>query len=139
MCRPSCCNNSSGQGSGVAVVALIMLAVLVAARVGTIVTHIVHAVFEVVLFAALTTGLVLALAAATWAAITIIRWQRQRRTALAVGRNPLATTQLWWQAGPAGQRECLACGGSGMVLRAINGRRYQPQDCPACELARQAG
>ena len=33
MCRPSCCNNSGGSGAGIAAVAIIMVAALVAAKI----------------------------------------------------------------------------------------------------------
>ncbi len=140
MCRrPSCCDNSRGQGPGAAVVALILLAVLAAAKIGPIVARIVHTVLEVIRIAALTTGLVLGLAAVTWTAIVITRWQLHRRTALAVARAPMAAERPWEHPGLAGQPDCLACGGSGMVLRSITGTGYQPQDCPVCEPARRVG
>jgi hypothetical protein len=139
MCKPSCCNNTRGQGTGTAAVALIMLAVLIAARVGPIVAHIARTVLEVIRIAALTTGLVLALAAVTWAAIVITRWQLQRRTVPALAQTPMVATRLWEQAIPVGQPDCLGCGGTGMVLRAINGSGYLPQDCPVCEPAQRVG
>jgi len=43
MCRPSCCNNG-GQGAGIAAVALIMLAALIAARIVRIADRIIHVV-----------------------------------------------------------------------------------------------
>jgi hypothetical protein len=140
MCRrPSCCNNKGSQGPGIAAVALIMLAVLAAAKIGPIVARIVHTVLEVIRIAALTTGLVLALAAVTWAAIVITRWQRHRRTATVASQIPIAATRPQEQTTSMDQLDCLACGGSGMVLRAINGRQYQPWDCPVCEPARRVG
>ena len=87
MCRPSCCDNSGGQGAGIAAVALILGAALIVAKIGPIVAKIVHIALEVIRFAALTTGLVLALAAITWAAIMITRWQL-RRTAPAARSDP---------------------------------------------------
>jgi hypothetical protein len=90
MCRPPCCNDSGGQGSGIAAVALIMLAALVAAKIGPIVARILHTVAEVIRLVALTTGVVVALAVITWAAIVITRWQL-RRIALAGARTPVVT------------------------------------------------
>jgi hypothetical protein len=111
-----------------------MLAALIAAKTGPIVAHIIHVVLDVIRLAALTTGLVLVLAAVTWAAIVITRWQLRRR-ALAAARSRVAAmpaTRL-----PAdqvsGPADCLGCGGTGTVLRAISGGRYQPGECPVCD------
>jgi hypothetical protein len=139
MCRPSCCGKNGGQGAGVAAVAIIIGAALVAAKIGPIVARIVHTVLEVLRIAALTTGLVLVLAVVTWAAIVITRWQLQRRKMLVANPARVVVTRLWEQAESADRRDCLACGGNGTVLRAIGGGRYQPRDCPMCEPARRAG
>jgi len=139
MCRPSCCDKNGGQGAGVAAVAVIIGAALIAAKIGPIVAGIVHTVLEVLRIVALTTGLVLALALVTWAAIVITRWQLQRRKMLMANQTRMVVTQPWEQAEPADRPDCLACGGNGTVLRAIGGGRYQPQDCPVCEPARRAG
>jgi hypothetical protein len=88
--------------------------------------------------AALTTGLVLALAVVTWAAIMITRWQLRHKVSMA-NQTRMVVTQPWEQAESAARRDCLACGGNGTVLRAIGGGRYQPGECPVCEHARQAG
>src|SRR5690349_11623341 len=126
MCRPSCCDNNGGQDAGIAAVAIIIGAALVAAKIGPIVAGIVHTVVEV------TTGLVLAFAVVTWTAIVITRWQFQRRQMLAANPARVVVTRLWEQAEPADQPDCLACGGNGTVLRAIGGSGYQLQDCPVC-------
>ena len=140
MCRPSCCDNSGSQGAGIAAVALIVGAALIAAKIGPIVGRIVHVVLEVIRFAALTTGLVLALAAITWAAITITRWQLRRMAPAAGQTRVVAVPTIWVSARQASRpADCLACGGSGQVLRAIHGHRYQPGACPVCEPARLAG
>jgi hypothetical protein len=140
MCRPSCCDNPGGQGAGISAVALILGAALIAAKIGPIVAQIVHIAFEVIRFAALTTGLVLALAAITWAAIMITRWQL-RRTAPAAGQTQViaAPTIRVWASLASRPADCLACGGSGTVLKAIDGSRYQPGACPVCEPAEWAG
>jgi hypothetical protein len=141
MCRrSSCCNNTRGQGSGIAPVALILLAVVVAARIGPIVAHIIHTVLEVIRIAALTTGVVLALAAVTWAAIVITRWQMQRHAEAADSARVAAPPAFRLAASRSTYPDgCLACGGTGTVLRAINGTRFQPQDCPVCEPSRRVG
>ena len=139
MCRPSCCDKSGGQGAGVAAVAVIIGAALVAAKIGPVVAGIVHTVLEVLRIAALTAGLVLALAVFTWAVIVITRWQLQRRTMVAANLARVVVTRLWEQAEPADRPDCLACGGDGTVLRAIGGSRYQPGECPVCEPVQRAG
>src|SRR5215475_2328973 len=135
MCRPSCCDKNGGQGAGIAAVAIIIGAALIAAKIGPIVAGIVHTVLEVLRIVALTTGLVLALAVVTWAAIKITCWQLQRHKMLAANPAWVVVTRLWEQAEPADRPDCLACGGNGTVLRAIGGGRYQPQDCPVCDPA----
>ena len=140
MCRPSCCDKNGGQGAGIAAVAIIIGAALIAAKIGPIVAGIVHTVLEVLRVVALTTGLVLALAAFTWAAIVITRWQLQRKT-LAGTRTQMVTPPTIWMSATRTSHpaDCLACGGNGTVLRAIDGGRYQAQDCPVCEPVRRAG
>jgi hypothetical protein len=139
MCRPPCCNDSGGQGTGIAAVAIIIGAALIAAKIGPIVTRIVHTAVEVIRLAALTTSVVVALGVVTWAGITITRWQLHRRAQLTASPSWVAAARLLERTEPADRPECLACGGTGMVLRAISGGRYQPQDCPVCEPARMAG
>ena len=140
MCRPPCCNDSGGQGAGIAAVAVIMVAALVAAKIGPVVARIVHTALEVIRLAALTTGLVVALAAITWAAITITRWQLRRR-ALAANATQMVTahTIRVQPSQPTHSADCLACGGTGTVLRAIGSGRYQPSECPVCEPITRAG
>ena len=140
MCRPSCCNNTGGQGTGIAAVAVIIGAALVAAKIGPIVAGIIHTVLEVLRIVALTTGLVVALAVITWAVIVITRWQLQRRTMLAANPARVVVTRLWEQAEPADRPDCLACGGTGTVLRAISARPVPAAaECPVCEPVRRAG
>jgi hypothetical protein len=141
MCRPSCCNNSGGQEAGVAAVAVLIGAALIAAKIGPIVANIIHVVLEVIRLVALTTGLVVALAVLTWAAIVVTRWQLRRR-ALAAARTRVVTMPTAGFAAEhvGGPADCLACGGTGTVLRAIsNGSRYQPGECPVCASIQRAG
>jgi hypothetical protein len=140
MCRPSCCGNSGGQGAGIAAVALILGAALIVAKIGPIVAKVIHVALEVIRFAALTTGLVLALAAITWAAIMITRWQL-RRTAPAAGQTQVVAAPAIRVSASRASRpaDCLACGGSGTVLKAIGGSRYQPGACPVCQPIMRAG
>jgi hypothetical protein len=139
MCRPSCCDNSGGQGAGIAAVALILIGTLLVAKIGPIVAQIVHIALEVIRIAALTAGAVLAVAAAAWLTVMTMRWWLRHRGAQrqAIPRPVNATA---WQNVPAGdQRECLACGGSRKVLQLIDGSRYQPGACPVCEPAQWVG
>jgi hypothetical protein len=137
MCRPSCCDKSGGQGAGIAAVAIILGAALVVAKIGPIVAQIARIALEVARIAALTAGAVLAVAA--WLAVSIVRWWlRQRGARQQVIPQPVTA----WQQMAAGDGSgCLACGGSGQVLRAIDGdgSRYQPGACPVCEPAEWAG
>jgi hypothetical protein len=134
MCRPPCCNDSGGQGAGIAAVALLMLAALIAAKIGPVVAKVVHVVLDVICLVALTTGLVLALVVITWATIAITRWQL-RRSALAAPRTRVVTMPALRVTATQRSRsaDCLACGGTGSVLRAIGSGRYQPGECPVCE------
>jgi hypothetical protein len=140
MCRPPCCNQGGDQKTGIAAVALIMLAALIAAKAGPIVARVIGIVLEVIRLVALTTGLVVVLAAVTWAAITITRWQLRRKT-LAANATPMvaAFTIRVPSSQPAHSADCLACGGTGTVLQAIGSGRYQPGECPVCEPIMRAG
>src|SRR5262249_4595828 len=131
MCRPSCCDKNGGQGAGVAAVAIIIGAALIAAKIDPIMAGIVHTVLEVLRVVALTTGLVLGFEVITWAVIVITRWQLQRKT-LAGARTQMVTPFTIWMSATRTSHpaDCLACGGNGTVLRAIGGGRYQPGQCP---------
>src|SRR6266516_4373526 len=126
MCRPSCCDNSRGQGAGIAAVALILLGTLIVAKIGPIVARIVHVALEVIRVAALTAGAVLAVAVAAWLAVMTVRLLLRHR----IGQRqaaPQPVNATVWQNVPAGdQPECLACGGNRKVLQLIDGSRYQP-------------
>jgi hypothetical protein len=139
MCRPSCCNNSRGQGTGIAAVAVILGAAVIATKIGPIVARIVHIALEVIRVVALTAGAVLAFAVAAWLTVMIVHWwlryhDAQRRAIV----QPISTAARQHMAG--GDRPgCLACGGSGTVLMLTGGDRYQPNVCPVCEPAEWAG
>ena len=139
MSRPSCCDNSRSQGAGIAAVAVILGAAAIAAKIGPIVARIVHIALEVIRVVALTAAVVLIFTVAAWLAVVIVRWWLRhhgaRRQAILQPVNATA-----WRDVPAGdQSACLACGGSGRVLRAISSSRYQPSACPVCEPAEWAG
>lgn len=97
-------------------------------------------VLDVIRLAALTTGLVVALAVLTWAAIVLTRWQLRRRSLAAAQTRVVTMPTVGFAAEHAsGLAGCLACGGTGTVLRAIGAGRYQPGDCPVCEPIMRAG
>ena len=137
MCRPSCCDKSGSQGAGIAAVAIILLAALIVAKIGPIVAKIFHVAMELLRIAAETAAAVLALTTLVWLTVMITRWWlRHRSPSRRTVSQPVNAAA--WQHTPAGNRsDCLACGGSGQVLRAI-GSSYQPADCPVCEPAQQA-
>jgi hypothetical protein len=137
MCRPPCCDNPRGQGTGIAAVAIVLGVAVIAAKVGPIVARIIHIILEVIRIAPLTAAAVLAFAALAWLTITIVRWLRHRG----------APQRMAKSAGAAGQGieqvddpiNCLACGSTGKVLKAIGRNRYQPSSCPVCEPLSRAG
>jgi hypothetical protein len=140
MCRPSCCNNSGGQEAGIAAVAILIGAALIAAKIGPIVAHIIGVVLDVIRLVALTTGLVVVLAALTWAAIVVTRWQLRRRALVAAKTRVVVMPAIRVTPDQAsGVSDCLACGGTGTVLRAIGSSRYQADACPVCEPIMRAG
>lgn len=137
MCRPSCCDKSGGQGAGIAAVAIILLGALIVTKIGPILAKIFHVAMELLRIAAETVAAVLALTTLAWLTVMITRWWLRRRSAPRHNVTQSVNAAAW-QHTPAGNRpDCLACGGSGQVLRAV-GSSYQPAECPACEPARQA-
>jgi hypothetical protein len=134
MCRPSCCRSSSSNGTAIAAVAVIAAGAIVAVKIGPIVARIVHLVVEVLSIIMLTAASALACIMLAWLTICIVRWQARRtRARQAVVLRPVPSETIDSAA------DCLACGGTGTVLRAITGSRYQPQACPVCEPTRKAG
>src|SRR5213592_4253033 len=95
MCRLPCCDNSRGQGTGIAAVAIVLGAAFIAAKVGPVVARIIHITLEVIRIATLTAAAVLALAALAWLTITIVRWwlrhcgapQRMAKSASVAGQG----------------------------------------------------
>jgi len=140
MCRRSCCDKSGGQEIGIVAVAIIMSAAFIAAWIGPAVARVVHIALEVIRVVALTTGMVVVFAVLVGAVITITRWQLRRHAALAPSWFQRVDSSDQEHVEPADHRlACLACGGSGTVLRVISGSRYQPSECPVCEPARRVG
>ena len=132
MCRPSCCDNSGGQGAGIAAVALIAIGALIVAQI-------VHIALEAMRIAALTAAAVLAVAVAAWLAVMTMRWWLRHRSAQRQATFQPVNATIWQNVPAGDQPECLACGGSKKVLQVIDGSRYQPGACPVCEPAQRAG
>jgi hypothetical protein len=135
MCRrPSCCQPSN-EGTGIAAVAVIVGAAFAYAKIGPEVARIWHLAVEAVIIftlgcAAAAVGIVV-----TWATAHYIRTRRTQRQAVLVPVSPDAQSPIGQD---GSQPECLACGDTGTVLRAIGTSSYQDQSCPACQPAHRA-
>jgi len=139
MCRPSCCKPSN-EGAGIAAVAVIAGTAVVAVKIGPIVARILHLVIEVLTIIMLTAVTALACIVLGWLTVRIVRWQLRRHPAhsrITLRPVPTAAPDHIGQADT--EPGCLACGGTGRVLRAISGSPYQAQPCPACEPVQRAG
>jgi hypothetical protein len=139
MCRPSCCKQSN-EGTGIAAVAAIAGTALVAVKIGPIVTRILHLVVEVLTIILLTAVTALACIVLGWLTVRVVRWRLSRRPAnpqMTLRPVPTATPDYIEQSGT--EPGCLACGGTGQVLRAIGDSPCQLQGCPLCEPAQRAG
>jgi hypothetical protein len=137
MCRPSCCKPSH-EGAGITAVAVIAAGAIVAVKIGPIVARILHLIVEVLTIIMLTAASALVCIVLAWLTVRILRWQLRRQHArqqTALRPVPSAVRITEADSGPG----CLACGDTGQVLRAISGRKYQAQPCPACEPATRAG
>ena len=134
MCRPSCCK-PSGDGASIAAVAVIAAATFVAAKIGPAVARIWHIAVEALTIFTLTAASAAACILVTWATARIIGSRRAHRPVLPYPVPPAAQQYT----APIGVPGCLACGGTGTVLRAISANRYQANPCPVCDPAGWAG
>ena len=134
MCRPPCCK-PPGNGNGIAAVAVIA-AVFVAVKIGPAVARIWHIAVEALTIFTLTCAAAAACIMATWATARIIGSRRAHRQALPQ-RVPAVAERYTVDAGS--EPGCLACGGTGTVLRAITASGYQADPCPVCDPAERAG
>ena len=134
MCRPPCCQPPD-NGAGIAAVAVIA-AVLVAVKIGPAVARIWHIAVEALTIFTLTCAAAAACILVTWATARLIGSRRAHRQELPHPVWPAAQQH----AAPAGSEPgCLACGGTGTVLRAITASDYRADPCPVCGPAERAG
>jgi hypothetical protein len=135
MCRPSCCKPSN-EGAGVAAVAVIAGAAFAYAKIGPAVARIWHIAVEALTIFTLTAASAAAAIVVTWATARIIGGRRAHRQRLP---HPVPPAAEPWPGQESGQPGCLACGGTGTVLRAITANDYRADPCPVCEPAEWAG
>jgi hypothetical protein len=135
MGRPSCCKPSN-EGPGIAAVAVSAGAVFAAAKIGPAVARIWHTAVEALTIFTLTCAAAAACILVTWATARIIGSRRAHRQALPYRVQPAAQHHTVQADGEPG---CLACGGTGTVLRAITGSDYRAEACPVCDPADRAG
>jgi hypothetical protein len=136
MCRrPSCCPEPSNEGAGIAAVAVVIGAAVAYAKIGPAVARIWHLAVEALTIFTLTCAAAAAGILVTWATTRIIRTRRTRRQAAL-----LPVQAVWPEPVQDGSEPgCLACGGTGTVLRAIGPSSYQDSACPACQPVHRAG
>ena len=134
MCRPPCCQPPD-DGAGIAAVAVIA-AVLVAVKIGPAVARIWHIAVEALTIFTLTCAAAAACILVTWATVRIIGSRRAHRPELP---HPVWPAAQHHAAQAGGEPGCLACGGTGTVLRAITASDYRADPCPACDPAERAG
>jgi hypothetical protein len=139
MCRSSCCKQSN-EGAGIAAVAVIAGGAFVAVKIGPIVARILHLAVEVLTIIMLTAVTALVCIVLGWLTVRAVRWRLSRRPAHSrIKLRPVPTATPDYIEQSDSEPGCLACGGTGQVLRAISGSPYQVQPCPACEPVRRAG
>jgi hypothetical protein len=161
MRRQPCCKPRS-QAPGVAAVALIIGAGILAGKGRHIAGRVLHDVAEVLRIAAITTGVIAAVAITAWIVILLVRWQMRRRQTEGQVTGKVARSRADSAASLArvlddetglaqiyamhGQQEpartsspsCVACGGAGEVLRSDATGRFEARACPECRPARLA-
>lgn len=138
MCRPSCCNNSSygSGGTGLAVIAILLAAAFVAAKVGSAIAEIGRIVLDVIRIAAIATGSVLVLAATIWLTVALARRFIHQRSSQRSVPGIHATHKA--NVVPVGEQSCLACGDKGHVVRVIGTSVLVIRPCPECQPAQLA-
>jgi hypothetical protein len=124
MCRPSCCNNTRGQGTtGIAAAAVIGTA-MIAVKTGPVVVRILHDVVEVLTIVALTALTALALVIVACLIVRLVWWRLRQRAAQQRARRTFIP--VTGEVAPAAeQAHCLACGGNGRVLQPARDCSYE--------------
>ena len=135
MCRPSCCKKPPDEGAGIAAVAVIA-AVFAAAKIGPAVARIWHIAVEAVTIFTLTCASAVVVILVTWAVTRIIGSRRAPRQELP---HPVSPGDRYHAAPAGSEPRCLACSGTGTVLRAITASDYRADPCPVCDPAERAG
>ncbi len=135
MGRPPCCKPAS-DGAGIAAAVVIIAAAVAASRIGPVLARIWHLAIEALTIATLTAAAAAAVILVTWATARITGSRRVHRQPLPYRAEPAARS---YTVPPGAEPGCLACGGTGTVLRAITASRYQAGPCPACDPADRAG
>jgi hypothetical protein len=136
MCRPPCCRQSSNEGAGIAAIAVIGATAVAYAKIGPELARIWHLAVEAVIIFTLGCAAAAAGIVITWATAHHIRTRRTPRQAVLVPVRPDARSSI---SRADHQPECLACGDTGTVLRAIGNSSYQHESCPACQPVHRAG
>jgi hypothetical protein len=137
MCRPPCCRPPSCEGAGIAAVAILIAAAFANAKIGPGVARIWHVAVEALTIAVLTAAAAAAVIAVTWATARILQHRRTSRQVM-LYPVPSGAQQLGNQADrtvgcAVCGLDCVACGDSGTVLRAITGSGYEERPCPVCQ------
>ena len=135
MCRSSCCRERSDAGAGVVAVAVIAGAAFAYAKIGPVVARIWHLAVDALTIFTHTCAAAAAVIVVTWVVVRITRIGQTRRHTALYPVQPAVWHELDRHSSQPG---CLACGGTGTVLRAI-GSGYRDQSCPACQPVHRAG
>jgi hypothetical protein len=136
MCRRRSCCQPSHEGTGIAAVAIIAGAAVAYAKIGPELARIWHLAVEAVIIFTLGCAAAAAGIVITWATAHFIGTRRTRQKAVLVpvqAADPPAIPRT------DTQPDCLACGDTGTVLRAIGPGSYQHEWCPACQPVHRAG
>jgi hypothetical protein len=137
MCRrSSCCQPPSHEGAGIAAVAVVIGGAYAYAKIGPVAARIWHLAVEAVIIFTLGCAAAAAAIVITWATAHIIRTRRTPRQAELAPVSPDAQPSIGQD---DHQPDCLACGDTGTVLRAIGPGSYQHEWCPACQPVHRAG
>jgi hypothetical protein len=139
MCKPSCCTSSRDSGgTGIAAIAVLLVVVFIAFKIGPVVAEIGRIILDVIRIAAITLASAIVLAAMIWLTVRIARLRSRHRTSpIQVHQVP---TVIAGNSPPdIASANCLACGGDGHVLRASRNGSFQVRACPECQPARLAG